>query len=207
MIEHTLNSTTLITVYELTIDKISPQGKVRKNLEMRLIVIFALFLLPVSVRSQETLSVNKSLLRSTGHFSHQVGYLAPEEKLARNKHHRQANCEHVTPRELGFTERDTVTGQKIIDRAQSLGLDYICGLWCSGWALGTEWSREHLKSGQPVFLGSEPLIDQHGDHYIVTATTDWVGFLAIKMKGVDVAFHLDSDWFFVKTPKYKSLKK
>jgi len=145
--------------------------------------------------------------RSIDYFPDKQGYYDPKEKVRWTAYDYQNNCIHVTPRELGFTEQDTVTGAKILAAARRDGLGFLGGLCDSGWPLVTLWSQQNLKDRRLVYISAEPLVDTRGDAFIVCTTTAWTGFFPIKLDGKDVVFPLGSDWFFIKTPEYRLLKK
>lgn len=167
-------------------------------------LIITLFLMLVNighVDGQDTLHYTWGLLRHIHHFSTEKGYREPQYEAEKDPRYKKSKVVHLTPRDLGFSENDIVTGVKILQRAKEQDYVFMGGLWSSGHVCDLYWPRDKKPMGPNtrIFMGVDPtLVDSLGDQYIVTCSFTVVGFVAIKKDGKDVVFPLDSSWFFRK---------
>lgn len=139
------------------------------------------------------------------------------EKVAYNYEHYEApprpkswKCIHKTPRDLGFSEGDTVSLYAILERIQKLGFEKMDGKGSNGHPFRVPGFV--LYHGDPwqgnMYEAVEPITNQRGDKYILyngmppsegsIQTISGVVEMAMPIERGDTltVFPLDSHWFF-----------
>lgn len=156
---------------------------------------------------QGVVEADESMLSGPLLFPWEQVYAAPKAKSKWKLKDYEENLIRVTPRDLGFTESDTATGGEILYRAKAIGLGEMCGVCDCDYLKESDWpdmgSMHVFGNRRLLFSGIEPLADKEGNLYVLAIHGSMTGFFPIKLGGKDVVFPLGSDWFFIKTPKYK----